>query len=203
MTASANKNPIQMTDSLDSTPSRLLGRAPLLSPTLKDPPIKGLLIKAENLEMIPRRGAPNGTTDDTIALVDELTTDPASLTTDVTRLTSAMGTTVSTMARVLELLPLLSTDRVTIVLLVIMMSDQQLLVLRITNNHPLRAVMTDGCYHRSLLLLCLTFDVPLLHRLRLVLKGPIGHLPLTLHPCFLLMLLKFGVWMIVSRDNLP
>ena len=204
MTVSGHKNPIQTTDSLDSTQSPLLGRAPLLSPTLKDPPIKDFLIKTENPEMIPRKGALNGTTDDTIALAGELMTDPASLTTDVTRLISAMETTTASMiARVLRASPLLSTDRVTTVLLGIMMSDRQLFVLRITNNHPLRVVMTDGCHHRPPLLLCLTLVVPLLHRLRLVLKGPAGHLSLTLHPCFPLTLLKFGVLMIVPRDNLP
>ena len=210
MSVSANKNLIQRTDSLGPMPTQLPGlnlcSAPLLLPTLNDPLIKDLLMQAENLGVIPVTGALNETTDDTIALTGELMSDPALLTIDVTRLISVMETTiVSMITRVLVVLPLLSTDRVTIVLLGPMMNGQQLLALRTINNHPPRMMdMTDGCNRRPPLLLCLTLVIPLLRRPQLVLKGSAELLPLTLRICFLLILLQSGVsLMIVSCDNLP
>lgn len=210
MTVSANKSLTQRTNSLDSIPTQLpdlnLCSAPLLSPILKGPPITALLMQAESLGTVPGTGALNGTTSGTAALTADLMSDHALLTTDATRLINVMVTTiVSMITRVLVVLPLPPTDRVTTVLPGIMMSAQQLLVLRITNNHLLRMVeMTDGCHHHPPLLLCLTLISPLLRHLRLVLKRPAGPLPLTLRPCFPLILLQFRVWlMIVPRDNLP
>ena len=103
---------------------------------------------AENQGMILGTGAPNGTTDDTIALTGELMSGHGLLTTDVTRLINVMETTaVSMITPVPVVLRLLSTDKVTTVLPGIMMSGQQLLGLR-TISHPLRIVeVTDGCNH--------------------------------------------------------
>lgn len=157
------------------------------------------------MEAILGKGAPNGTTDDTIALTDELMSGPGLLTIDATRLINVMGTTiVSMITRVLVVLFLLSIDKVTTMLPDNLMSGQQL-VLRITNNHQLRmAEATDGCHHRPPLLLCLTLVFPLLYRLRLMLKGPADPLPLTLHLCFPLMLLQFEMLLMITlRNNLP
>ena len=210
MTVSINKSLTQRTDSLDLIQTRLPGlnlcSALLLSPILKSPPITALLMRAESPGAVPGTGALNGMIGGTVALTADLMSDRALLTTDVIRLINVMETTiVSMIARVLVVLPLLPTDKVTTVLPGIMMSARQLLVLRITNNHLLRMVeMTDRFHHHPPLLLCLTLIIPLLHHLRLVLKGPAEPLPLTLRPCFPLILLQFGVLlMIVPRDNLP
>ena len=158
MTASANKNRIQRKHSLGPIPTQLpvldLCSVPLLSPTLKGPLKKDLLMQGENLEMIPGTGAPNGKTDDTIALTDGLMSGRGLLTIDVTHLISVMETTIGSMiTRVLVVLRLLSTDKVTTVLPDTMMNGQRLLVLRITSRHPLRmAEMIDGCHYRPPLL---------------------------------------------------
>ena len=210
MTVSANRSLSQRTGNLDSIPTQLpdlnLCSTPLLSPILKGPPITPLLMQTESLGKVPGTGALNGTIGGTAALAVDLMSDRALLTTDVTRLINVMETTIVSMINcVLVVLPLLPTDRVTTVFPGIMMSAQQLLVLRITNNHLLRMVeMTGRCHHRPLLLLCLTFIILLLHHLRLVLKGSAEPLTLTLRPCFPLMLLQFGALLTtVPRDSLP
>jgi len=157
MTVSANRSRIQRTDNLGPMSTQL--RVPNLcsvllhSQTLKGPLIRDLLMQAEIVGMILGTGVLNGTTDDTIALNDELMRGHGLLTTDVTRLINVLGTTIISMiTRVLVALPQLSTDKMTTVPPGTMVDGQQLLVLRIT-NHPLRmAEMTDGC-HRHLPLL--------------------------------------------------
>ena len=159
MTASANKSRIQRTDNFGTMPTHLhvlnLSSAPLLSPTLKGPLIRALSIQAEVVEMILVTGVLNGTTDDTTDLTDEPMSARGLLTTDVSRLINALGTTiVSMIPRVLVALLQLSTDKVTIVLPGTTVDGQRLLVLRTTNNHPLRTVwMTDGCHRHPPLLL--------------------------------------------------
>lgn len=129
MTVCANRSRIQRTDSLGPMPTRprVLNHssAPLLSPTLKDPLIKVLLMQAENMETIPGTGALNRITGDMIALTDELMSGPGLSTIDVTRPTNAMETTIVNMTtRILIVLCLLSTDKVTTVLPGTMMSGQ-------------------------------------------------------------------------------
>jgi hypothetical protein len=112
-------------------------------------------MQAEIAETILGTGVLNEATDDPTALTDELMSGRGLLTTDVTCLINAMETTILSMiTRVLVVSHLLSTDKVTTVLPGTMMNGQQLPVLRITNNHPLRMVeMTDGCHrHPSRLL---------------------------------------------------
>jgi hypothetical protein len=112
-------------------------------------------MQAEIAEMILGTRVLNGTTNDTIVLTDEPMSGRGLLTTDVISLINATEISiVSMMVRVLVALDLLSTDKVTTALPGTMMNGQQLLVPRITNNHPLRMVKTTGgCHHRPSLLL--------------------------------------------------
>lgn len=154
MAVSVNKGRIRRTGTFGPIPTYLpvpnLCSAPLLLPTTKD-----LSMQPENSEMTLGIGVLNGITDDTIALPAKLMTGHALLTTDATRLIKVTERTiVNMMIRVLSVLRLLSTDKVTIILPGTMMSCLQLLVLRTINNRPLRIVtMTDGCHHHPPLLL--------------------------------------------------
>lgn len=141
-----------MKGSLGPMPIRLpvlnLCNVPPLLPTLKGPLIKDPFMQPENLEMILGIGVLNGITDGTTVLTARPMTGHGLLTTDVIHLIIVTRTTVVSMiTRVLSVLRLLSTDKLTIMLPGIMMSG-----VRITNN-PLRMVaMTDGCHHPPLLL---------------------------------------------------
>jgi hypothetical protein len=158
MAVSVNQGLIQRTGSSGPIPTYLPApdpySAPLLLPTLKGPPIKDILMQAKSPGMILGIGVPNGITDDTIALTAELMTRHT-LTAGATRLTNVMGTAIVNMIiRVLSVLRLLSTDKVTTRLPGTMMSCPQPLVQRIINNHQLRMVaMTDGCHRHPPLLL--------------------------------------------------
>ena len=159
MTVSANRSPIQRTDHLGPISIQLcvpdLCSVPLRSPTSKGPLIRDPLMWAEIVEMILGTGVLNGTTDDTIALTDELMSGRGLLTTDVTHLINVLGTAiVSMITRVLAALHQLSTDKMTTVSPGTTADGQQLLVLRITSNRLFRMVeMTDGCRRHPPLLL--------------------------------------------------
>ena len=158
MTVSANKDRIQRADNFGPIPTQLcalgLYSLPLLSPTLNGSLKRDLLMQSEIAEMILGTGVLNGIIDDTIVLNDGLMSGRGLSTTDVTRLINVVETTVVSMiTRILVVLRLLSTGKVTIVLPGPMVDGQQLPALRITNNYPLRmAEMTDGCHHHPPLL---------------------------------------------------
>jgi len=159
MTVSANRSRTQRTDQSGPISTQLcvpnLCSVPLRSPTSKGLMIRDLLMWEEIAEMILGTRVLNGTTDETIALTDELMSGRGLLTTDVTRLINVLGTTtVGMITRVLIALRQLSTDKMTTVPPGTTADGQQLLVLRIPNNRLFRMVeMTDGCPHHPPLLL--------------------------------------------------